>query len=84
LDIDVEYQVFSLPDGLVQGAAVGPIVVIENPRVFEELAAQDTSFELVVADEVIVHSAPLLAARGPCCERDGKDQAGIGGQQPVH
>ncbi len=46
LDVDVEYQVFALMDGLFEGAAVGAVVIAENLGIFEEFALRQAIFEL--------------------------------------
>ncbi len=65
LDVDVEYQAFPAGAGLVQFAAVGPVIVAKYLSRFEKLVAGQHRLELLPGDEMIT-LAVLFLSREAC------------------
>src|ERR1039457_1110321 len=83
LDIDVEYQVAALLGGLLEGAPVGAVVVLENLSIFKELRLGQAFLELLTGDEDIVNAVGFSWARGAGSVGNREGQVGNRCHEPV-
>ena len=67
LPVDFQDQVLAAGERRFHLAAGGAVVIVEDPRVLEKLAAPDHRFELVLRDEEVIATVglgrPLRARR---------------------
>src|ERR1019366_10734122 len=58
LHVDVLYQVFALRLGLLQNPLVRPVIIAENLRSLQELAARDHGLEILARHKTIASPRP--------------------------
>ena len=62
LHVDVLYQVFPLRLGLLQNPLVRPVIIAENLRSLQELAARDHGLEILARHKTIASQEPSSIA----------------------
>ena len=83
LPIDVEQHVLAGGDRGFDRLARRTVVIVENARPFEKLAARLHRLEPIAIDEVIVDAVLLAGARRACRDRHRHLDAAVGGKQPA-